>query len=71
MPPLPGLPWLAGGLLATGAVLALIGALLVVLAVRRAHRVPRVVVPSPRAPLPDGPTTPAPGVRGMGAENRP
>jgi hypothetical protein len=67
----PGLPWLSGGLLATGAVLAVIGTLLVVLAVRRAHRVPGVVVPSPRAPLHDGPATPATGVQGVGAENRP
>ena len=53
----PGLPWLAGGLLATGAVTALVGALLVVLAARGAMRHPPAgpppawVAPAPRGPV--------------------
>jgi hypothetical protein len=43
----PGLPWLAGGLLMAGAALALIGALMVVIAVRRAQQGwPSSAVPS-------------------------
>ena len=58
----PGLTWLAGGLLAAGAVLALIGALLVALAVRRAQQGPPTgAVPAPGGPpLPPGPVPPAP-----------
>jgi hypothetical protein len=56
----PGLPWLAGGLLATGGVLALIGALLVGLAVHRAQQGPPVgAAPSPGTP--PGPVQPGPG----------
>ena len=61
----PGLSWLAGGLLAAGAVLALVGALLVVLAVRAAtHRpstgaAPGWVPPAPRGPVGSAAADPA------------
>jgi hypothetical protein len=52
----PGLPWLFGGLLATGALLALIGTLLLVLAVRRAQQSPPAgSIPAPRTPPRSGP----------------
>ena len=52
----PGLPWLAGGLFTMGAILALVGVLLVVLAVhgRRSAR-PRVRHPAGAPPTPRGP----------------
>lgn len=58
----PGLAWLAGGLLAAGAVLALGGALLVALAVRSAqHGPPSGAASAPGGPpLPPGPAPPAP-----------
>jgi hypothetical protein len=47
----PGLSWLAGGLLGTGALVALVGGLLVGLTVHRAqHGPPAGGVPAPRAP---------------------
>ena len=49
----PGLPWLAGGLLAVGAILAIGGVLLVVLAVRRAQQGPSSA-PPPGPPAPSG-----------------
>jgi hypothetical protein len=67
----PGLPWLYGGLLVAGAVLGLIGTLLVILAVRRAQQAPGGAIPSPRAPLQGGPTTPAAGPPAVGVERRP
>ncbi|SFE86329.1 DUF4389 domain-containing protein [Blastococcus tunisiensis] len=49
----PGLPWLAGGLLGTGALLALAGGLLVVLAVHRARQGPPAGgIPAQRTPPP-------------------
>jgi Domain of unknown function (DUF4389) len=48
----PGLPWIAGGLLATGAVLLAIGGLLVGLAARRTH------TPPPSRPAYGGPPAP-------------
>ena len=64
----PALPWLAGSLLAVGAVLALTGALLVALAVRRAQQGP----PSggwapPGTPVPGGP----PGNQVLTPDTRP
>jgi hypothetical protein len=50
----PGLPWLAGGLLAGGAVLLAVGALLIVLAVHRSQA-------HPAPPGSGGPATPPPG----------
>lgn len=56
----PGLPWLAGGLLGTGALLALVGGLLVGLAVHRARLGPPAGgVPAPRAPVPGATAVPA------------
>jgi hypothetical protein len=53
----PGLPWLAGGLLVSGAVMALVGALFVVLAVRGAQQRPPTRAASEWAPpAPRGPT---------------
>jgi hypothetical protein len=63
---IPGLSWLAGGLLATGAVLALVGALLVVLAVRGAQQRPPAraasgwAPPTPRGPSGSGAAAPTP-----------
>jgi hypothetical protein len=55
----PRLGWLAGGLLAAGAVLALIGALLVAFAVRRAqHGPPAGAAAAGGPPLPPGPVPP-------------
>jgi hypothetical protein len=60
----PGLPWLAGGLLATGVVLGLAGALLVALAVRSAQQgPPSGDVWTPDIPLPRGPEAAVPGDR--------
>jgi hypothetical protein len=56
----PGLAWLSGGLLAAGAVLALIGALLVALAVRRAQQGPSTPAVPPPGP-PPGPVPPGAG----------
>jgi len=60
---LPGLPWIAGTVIAVGVVLLAIGALLVALAVHRAAQPPYGEVPAP--PGPWTPTGPA------GAEPRP
>jgi hypothetical protein len=64
----PGLPLLAGGLLAAGGGMAIVGALLVVLAVRGATRRPTAgpqsgwVPPEPRGPVvPDPSRVPSPG----------
>jgi hypothetical protein len=58
----PGLAWLAGGLLAAGAVLALVGALLVALAVRRAqHGPPAGALPAGAPQPPPGPLPPVSG----------
>jgi hypothetical protein len=64
----PGLPLLAAGLLAGGAVMAIIGTLLVVLAVRSAMRRPTTgtpsgwVPPAPRGPVgPDASRVPSSG----------
>ncbi len=64
----PGLPWLAGGLLGTGALLALGGGLLVGLAVHRAQQGgPGEGIPAPRTPQPSSPAwaydAPATGAR--------
>lgn len=54
----PGLPWLAGGLLGTGLLVALAGGLLVGIAVHRARPGPAPgAVPGPRTPPPPFPTT--------------
>jgi hypothetical protein len=58
----PGLPWLAAGLLAVGAVLGMTGAVLIVLAAHRANRPAAGPagpgVPAPRGPVPDRALTP-------------
>jgi hypothetical protein len=62
----PGLPWLAGGLLVAGGVLALVGALLVALAVRGAQQRPPTrtasgwAPPTPRGPIGSGAAAPTP-----------
>lgn len=56
----PGLPWLAGGLLAGGVVLVFIGALLIALAVRRSSLPPpHRPSPPPVHPQPPTPTHPS------------
>jgi len=52
----PMLPWVAGGLLAAGAVLLLVGAVLIAVAATRASRVTRTVAPVAAGPV--GPATP-------------
>jgi hypothetical protein len=58
---LPGLPWIAGTVIAVGVVLLAIGALLVALAVHRAGQPPYGEVPAPPGPwTPTGPATAEP-----------
>ncbi|MGY1704816.1 DUF4389 domain-containing protein [Geodermatophilus sp. SYSU D00697] len=61
----PGLPWLWGGLLLAGGVLALVGALLVALAVHRARSGPAGAASA--QPVPPPAPAPAPEVPGAGA----
>jgi uncharacterized protein DUF4389 len=73
----PGLPWLWGGLLVAGGVLALIGAVVVALAVRRAQSGPAGGVPAvPAAPPgpaagPSAPVPAPPAPRSAPAADRP
>jgi hypothetical protein len=54
----PGLPWLTGGLLATGVVLALVGALLVAVGAHRAQHAPAAGAAPGGGPQLPGPRTP-------------
>jgi hypothetical protein len=67
----PALSWLAGGLLAAGIVLGLVGALVVALAVRRAQQgPPSGDVGTPDIPLPRGPEAAVPGDRMPAPDSR-